>query len=118
MIVKICFEVLFLHVKVRTLGFFSKVWNRLFILKCSLSQVKANFGKHVFELFHNFNVSEGFVDFYFNIVGFDSLCNLFDPKVRTSFCKIDEFHADRIGQNLINIVVINHGHKFIGTDLD
>lgn len=118
LIVNISFVVLFFHVEVRTLAFLDKAWNGFFVLDCSLSEVKSDFGQHVLKLFNNFFVSESFVDFDFHISDFNSFRRFLDPEVATSFSDIDQLHANGIPQDMFDISSWNHGHKFIGTKLD
>ncbi len=118
MIVDISFVVLFFHVEVGTLGFFDEVWNGFFVLDCSLSDVKTDFGQHVLKLLNDFFVSESFVDFYFDIDDFNSFRSFLDPEITASFSDIDQLHADGISQNMLGIGSWNHGHELIGTELD
>ena len=96
LVVDISFVVLFFHVEIGTLALFGKVGNGLFVFDGSLSKVKANLGKHGFELLSNLPVSKFIGNLELDISNFDIFSIFFYPKVTTCPCDICQFHTDGI----------------------
>ena len=96
LVVDISFVVLFFHVEIGTLALFDKVGNGLFVFDGSLSKVKANLGKHGFELLSNLSISKFIGNLELDVSNFDIFSIFFYPKVTTYPCDICQFHTDGI----------------------
>ena len=117
LIVEIGFEVLLFHVEIRAIGLFVKIGNSFFIIDHNLRKIKRNLPQHRLHLFNSLSRSKRFRNLHLKISNFNSFNHFLNPEITTRPSNIHQPHTHRMANHMFYILVIDHAHKLVGTNL-